>query len=72
MKFWNRQKSEVAEATPAEAHERITNGGGLLIDVREPHEWRAGRAAGARHIPLGELAQRSDRSPSRGVAHATK
>lgn len=61
--FWNRSKSAVAEATPSEAHERVTNGDALLIDVREPHEWRAGRAAGARHIPLGELAQRSGELP---------
>lgn len=61
--FWNRPKSAVAEATPSEAHERVTNGGALLIDVREPHEWRAGRAAGARHIPLGELAQRAGELP---------
>jgi rhodanese-related sulfurtransferase len=27
-----------------------------LIDVREPREWEAGRIAGARHLPLGELA----------------
>lgn len=61
--FWNRPKSAVAEATPGEAHERITNDGALLIDVREPHEWRAGRAAGARHIPLGELARRAGEVP---------
>lgn len=61
--FWNRPKSSVAEATPAEAHERVANGGALLIDVRELREWRAGRAAGARHIPLGELAQRAGELP---------
>jgi rhodanese-related sulfurtransferase len=27
-----------------------------LIDVREPSEWEAGRIAGARHIPLGQVA----------------
>jgi rhodanese-related sulfurtransferase len=26
-----------------------------LIDVREPSEWEAGRIAGARHLPLGEI-----------------
>jgi rhodanese-related sulfurtransferase len=29
----------------------------VLVDVREPHEWRAGRARGARHIPLAQLPQ---------------
>ena len=61
--FWNRPKSTVAEATPTEAHERVTDGGGILIDVRETHEWRGGRAAGARHIPLKDLAHRSGELP---------
>ena len=29
--------------------------GALLVDVREPVEWRAGHAPRARHIPLGSL-----------------
>jgi hypothetical protein len=29
--------------------------GAVLIDVREPDEWRAGHARGARHIPLTQL-----------------
>lgn len=56
--FWNRTRARVAEATPAEAHERVTNGDGILVDVRDPHEWRAGHAVGARHIPLADLPQR--------------
>ena len=56
--FWNRSRPHVAEATPAEAHERVTNGDGILVDVRDPHEWRAGHAVGARHIPLAELPRR--------------
>lgn len=27
----------------------------LLLDVREPEEWAAGRAPGAHHVPLGRL-----------------
>ena len=30
-----------------------------LVDVREPYEFEAGRIAGARHLPLGELAARA-------------
>ncbi len=56
--FWNRSRSRVAEDTPAEAHERVVNGEGILVDVREPHEWRGGHAVGARHIPLAELPRR--------------
>lgn len=61
--FWNRSKSSVAEATPTEAHEKVTRGEGILVDVREAHEWRGGRAAGARHVPLKELAHRSGELP---------
>lgn len=56
--FWSRSRSRVVEATPTEAHERVKNGDGILVDVRDPHEWRAGHAVGARHIPLDELPQR--------------
>ena len=41
--------------TPAEAARRVEAGEVLLLDVREPHEWAAGRAPGAVHVPLGEL-----------------
>jgi rhodanese-related sulfurtransferase len=37
---------------------------GWLLDVREPDEWMAGHAPGARHIPLGSLSQRSDEIPT--------
>ena len=39
---------------PAEARQHIDNGA-ILVDVREPAEWRAGHAPEARHIPLGDL-----------------
>jgi sulfur-carrier protein adenylyltransferase/sulfurtransferase len=40
----------------------------VLVDVREPHEWAAGRLPGSIHIPLGTLPQRlgeipADRTP---------
>jgi sulfur-carrier protein adenylyltransferase/sulfurtransferase len=35
----------------------------VIVDVREVHEWRAGHIEGARHIPLGELANRLDELP---------
>jgi rhodanese-related sulfurtransferase len=34
----------------------LRDGDVQLVDVREPHEWDAGRIAGARHIELGEIA----------------
>jgi rhodanese-related sulfurtransferase len=36
---------------------------GVLIDVREDHEWRAGHAPQAVHIPLGSLAERTGDIP---------
>jgi rhodanese-related sulfurtransferase len=41
----------------AEAKGRLDDDA-ILLDVREPHEWAAGHAQGARHIPLGQLGQR--------------
>jgi rhodanese-related sulfurtransferase len=32
--------------------------GGLLLDVREDHEWEAGHAPDARHIPMSQLGDR--------------
>lgn len=37
--------------------------GAVLIDVRDPHEWRAGHARGARHIPLAQLPASLDELP---------
>lgn len=31
-----------------------------LIDVREPHEWEAGRIEGARWLPVGDLAAQAE------------
>ena len=36
----------------------------LLVDVREPQEWAAGRLPGSVHIPLGSLAQRTGEIPA--------
>jgi rhodanese-related sulfurtransferase len=37
----------------------LANGGFVLLDVREPHEWQAGHTLRARHIPLGQLSRRA-------------
>lgn len=37
--------------------------GAVLVDVREPSEWRSGHAPRARHIPLGTLAREARRLP---------
>ena len=41
--------------TPREVADLLESGAIELIDVREPREFEAGRIAGARLVPLGEL-----------------
>ncbi len=50
------------ELDPVEAKQRQA-AGALLVDVREPEEWAAGHAPGARHVPLGRLAQHLPKLP---------
>lgn len=42
----------------AEVAEKLTEQRTMVIDVRGNTEWKAGHIAGARHIPLGSLAER--------------
>jgi rhodanese-related sulfurtransferase len=46
----------IARLSPADAYGLVTRGTHELVDVREPHEWAAGRIPGARHVPLRALA----------------
>jgi rhodanese-related sulfurtransferase len=45
---------EVRTVNAAEAVE-LAASGALLLDVRDDHEWQAGRAPGALHVALAEL-----------------
>ncbi len=47
-----------ATVDPHEAQRRTADGSALLVDVRETDEWNEAHIAGARLIPLGEVAQR--------------
>ena len=42
-----------------EQAQKLIEAGAQLIDVRVDHEWEAGRIAGATHLPLDELAERT-------------
>lgn len=44
-----------SDLTPAQALSLHAAGEVTLLDVREPDEWAKGHAAGAVHVPLGEL-----------------
>jgi rhodanese-related sulfurtransferase len=48
------------ELAPERVKELLDAGEVELVDVREQHEWDAGRIAGARHIELERLAGRAD------------
>jgi rhodanese-related sulfurtransferase len=41
----------------------LMDGGAVLLDVREPHEWQAGHAPKARHIPLSQVGRRAGELP---------
>jgi sulfur-carrier protein adenylyltransferase/sulfurtransferase len=51
------------EATPQQAHDAVSSGEAVLIDVREPWEWEQQRIRGAVLIPLGELPERLGEIP---------
>jgi rhodanese-related sulfurtransferase len=58
---------ETREVSRDEAQKLIEDGA-QLVDVRADHEWDAGRIAGAKHLPLAELAQRTgELDPERPV-----
>jgi rhodanese-related sulfurtransferase len=42
-----------------EEAQKLIEDGAQLVDVRVDHEWEAGHIAGARHLPLAELAERT-------------
>jgi rhodanese-related sulfurtransferase len=48
-----------AREVSREEARKLIDEGAQLVDVRADHEWEAGRIAGATHLPLAELAQRS-------------
>lgn len=53
------QQGEVREVSREEAR-KLVDEGAQLVDVRADHEWEAGRIAGAKHVPLPQLPQRTD------------
>jgi rhodanese-related sulfurtransferase len=48
------------ELTPDQLHSALESGQIVLVDVREPYEWDAGRIDGAVHIELERLAGRAE------------
>lgn len=59
--------SHITEWTPQQLAGELKDGAEerlLLVDVREPHEWAAGRLPGSVHIPLGTLPHRLQEIPA--------
>jgi rhodanese-related sulfurtransferase len=48
------------DVSPAAVKQRLDAAEIQLVDVREPHEWEAGRIAGARHVELERLAAQAE------------
>jgi rhodanese-related sulfurtransferase len=48
---------------PARVKEILEAGAAVLVDVREPYEWDAGRIPGAQHIELERLGSHADDLP---------
>ena len=53
----------VPQVATAQLADHLRDAGAVLIDVRGRSEWDAGHIAGARHIPLGYLADRTGDLP---------
>lgn len=59
--------SSITEWTPQQLADELKAGAEdrlFLVDVREPHEWEAGRLPGSVHIPLGTLPARLAEIPA--------
>jgi rhodanese-related sulfurtransferase len=52
-------KEETTREVSRDEARKLIEEGAQLIDVRADHEWEAGRIAGATHLPLAELAERT-------------
>lgn len=57
-------KQSVTELLAADIHQRLQTPGTLLIDVREPDEYRQGHIPGAINIPRGMLEFRISGEPA--------
>lgn len=57
-------KKIVDECTPLEVHDRMSLPETLLIDVREPDEYRLGHIAGSVNIPRGMLEFKISNEPT--------
>ncbi|UJA19535.1 rhodanese-like domain-containing protein [Thermoleophilia bacterium SCSIO 60948] len=65
--------SAQTDVGPEQARELVESGEALIVDVRQPEEWDAGRIPGSTHIEMNELSGRAGELPSeRTVIFACK
>ncbi len=58
----SQRATKPGHVAPHEALQLLEQGA-VMIDVRESHEWEAGRVAGARHLPLTNLSSHMNEIP---------
>ena len=61
---WKKRFSKPYDKVGASEAATLVADGAILLDVREPHEWQAGHAPEARHIPLSQLSHRAKELPA--------
>lgn len=54
------EQQETTREVSREEARKLIEEGAQLVDVRAAHEWEAGRIEGATHLPLDELAGRTE------------
>ena len=59
--------ARVRSVAPAEAWDAQRAGTLLIVDVRQPPEWRSGFVPGAARIPLPEISRRTAELPEGGA-----
>jgi hydroxyacylglutathione hydrolase/adenylyltransferase/sulfurtransferase len=52
----HRLHADGLDVEPENVADALRDGSVQLVDVREDHEWEAGRIAGARHVELAQIA----------------
>jgi rhodanese-related sulfurtransferase len=59
------ERHDVEQLSASELHERLARGRVVVLDVRPEQEYRAGHIAGARSVPLPDLAAVANELPRR-------
>jgi hydroxyacylglutathione hydrolase len=54
---------DAGNVTPREARALVDDGNAVIVDVREPAEWRTGHIPNAVHVPLRNLEKRAKKLP---------